>query len=466
MKNRKLRNLDKIFHPKAIAVIGASTVPNKLGYVLMKNLIGNGFQGKIYPVNLKYRKVMGLDCYPSVLEIKERIDCAIIATPAQTVTQILKECAQKKISGAIVLSGGFGEVGHQDYEGEMKKIAEENDMAIIGPNCLGVINPYSRVDSIFLPMYKLERPQAGGISFITQSGAVGTCGIDLAAKYGLGISKFISYGNATVTNECDFLEYLLHDKRTEQIVLYIEGTKDGKRLLEMMTKVNREKPIIALKAGRYGGALNAAKSHTGNLAGNYLAYKAAFRQAKVIEAENLEELFDFVKIFNQPLPKGNRMMIITNGGGLGVMTADAIEENGMKLAEMELKTKEKIKEITPEYGSIGNPLDMTADASVDRYRESIEACLNDENIDGIFIDVLFQTPTMNEDILDVLNFASEDRRKPIVVTAVGGSFTEGYRKVLESSGVPTYGTPSEAVKAMRKMVDYSLKSKCRKCLIK
>jgi len=464
--DQKIKNLDSIFKPKSIAVFGASNIPNKLGNVLMKNLTGNKFPGKIYPINPKYRTVAGLKCYSSVLEINEKVDCAIIATPAQTVIRILKECAQKKIPGAIVLSGGFGESGGADLERELKRTADENDIVVIGPNCLGIINPYSRVDSIFLPMYKLERPKVGAISFITQSGAVGTCVIDMVAKYGIGISKFISYGNATVINESDLLEYLLHDKETEQIVFYIEGTKDGKRLLENMKRVNMEKPIIVLKAGKYGGALKAAKSHTGNLAGNYLAYKAAFRQAKVIEAESLEELFDFVKIFNQTLPNGKRMMIITNGGGLGVLTADAIEENGLELAEITKESSVKLKEIIPEYTSVGNPLDMTADASVDDYKKSIEIVLNDPNVDGIFIDVLFQTPNMNEGIIDILNSASEDRRKPIVVTAVGGTFTEGYRKILESSGVPTYGAPLAAVKAMKKMVDYSLKSKCKKCIVR
>ncbi|MFA6530204.1 MAG: CoA-binding protein, partial [Candidatus Micrarchaeia archaeon] len=267
-------------------------------------------------------------------------------------------------------------------------------------------------------------------------------------------------------NESNLLEYLLKDKETKQIVMYIEGTKDGVELLKQMKKVNKVKPIIVLKAGKYGGALKAAKSHTGNLAGNYLAYKAAFRQSKVIEAEGLDELFDFVKVFNQTLPLGERMMVITNGGGLGVLTADAIEENGLKLAELDSDLAARIKAVIPEYTSVGNPLDLTADATPEEYRKAIEIAMASDSVDGLFIDVLFQAPNMNENILSILENASNDKRKPIVVTAVGGTFTESYRKVLESSGVPTYGAPIQAVKAMKKLVDYSLKSKCKVCNVR
>lgn len=457
------KNLKYIFEPKSIAIIGASNIPNKLGNVLLKNLLFGKYSGKIYPVNPKYENVGGLKCFKSVLDIDGGVDCAIIATPAKTVPGIMEECAKKKIFGVIVLSGGFGEVGNKELEARLKEIAMQNDIAVIGPNCLGTITTSKHVDNIFFPMYKLERPKAGGISFITQSGAVGTCVIDMAAKYGIGLAKFVSYGNATVINESNLLEYLMKDKETKQIVMYIEGTKNGVELLRQMKKVNKVKPIIVLKAGKYGGALKAAKSHTGNIAGNYLAYKAAFRQSKVVEAEGLDELFDFVKAFNQPLPLGEQMMIITNGGGLGVLTADAIEEQGLKLAPLNEELAGKIKAVIPEYTSVGNPLDLTADATPEEYRKAIEIAMTSNDIDGLFIDVLFQAPNMNEEILSVLENASNDKRKPIVVTAVGGTFTEGYRKILESSGVPTYGAPIQAVKAMKKLVDYSLKSECKVC---
>jgi len=462
----KVKNLRFVFEPKSIAIVGASNIPNKLGNILMRNLMSSKFSGKIYPINPKYEEVFGLKCYKNISEISGKIDCVIFAIPAETIPLILEECGKKGIRGAIILSSGFGESGKKDLEEQLKQIIEKYEIGAIGPNCLGIMNPYSKVDSIFLPMHKLERPKQGGISFITQSGAVGTCVIDMAAKYGIGLAKFISYGNAVGINESDLLEYLAEDEKTKQIVVYIEGTKDGKRFLEKLKKINKIKPIIVLKAGKYSGGLKAAKSHTGNLAGNYLAYNAVFRQAKVIEAESLDELFDFVKVFNQSLPKGKNMMIITNGGGLGVLTADAIEENGLNLAELDGETIEEIKKNIVSYASSGNPTDLTADAKVEDYEKVINIVMKNPKIDGIFIDVLFQTPNMDERILDVLQRASSDMRKPIVVTAVGGTYTENYRKVLESYGVPTYGAPLAAVKAMKKLVDYSLQSKCRKCIIK
>lgn len=326
---------------------------------------------------------------------------------------------------------------------------------ILTSNCLGVLNPYQRVDSIFLPMYKLKRPRPGGISFVTQSGATGTCVVDLAAKYGVGISKFISYGNGTVINENDLLEYLEKDKKTEEILLYLEGTKDGKRLLKVMERVNRKKPIVVLKAGRGEKASKAAFSHTGNLAGNYLAYDAAFRQSKVVVANSLDELFEFVKIFNQALPKGNRIGIVTNGGGLGVLTTDVIEENKLELADFSKETEKKLKKILPDYANAKNPLDIIADADSELYKKALNIIKDSKEVDIIAVIVLFQAPAVDERILNILINLSDMKKKPVVVIAVGGEYTEGHREILESYGVPTYSSPSDAIKAVKKLVDYS-----------
>ncbi|HLD60043.1 MAG TPA: CoA-binding protein [Candidatus Bilamarchaeaceae archaeon] len=448
-------NLKYIFEPKSIAVVGASQTANKIGNVVIKNLVAGHFGGQVYAVNPKYNEVLGKPCFQKVSDIPGSVDCIIIATPAKSIPLILEDAAKKKVKGAVILSGGFGEVGEQDLEKQVFDIATKNEIAIIGPNCLGAFNPYSKIDSIFLPMYKLERPNPGDIAFVTQSGAVGSTIIDIAAHFGIGISKFISFGNGTVLNESDFLDFLENDKQTKSIILYLEGAKDGRRLLETMKKVNAKKPIIALKAGKFEASKEAAKSHTGNLAGNYLAYQAAFRQAKVIEADNLEELFDFVKIFAQPLPKGKRIGIITNGGGMGVLTADEIERNNLKLAKFSDQTVQVVKGILPPYGNVGNPLDLIADAGVEAYEKVIEAMMQDPNIDALAIITLFQTPPMDERVLHILTKASDDRRKPICVIAVGGSYTEVFRKVLDQNYVPTYGSPHAAIKALKKLVDYA-----------
>jgi acetyl coenzyme A synthetase (ADP forming)-like protein len=450
-----IRNLKRIFEPRAVAIVGASGTPNKIGNVLLRNLLDAKFAGKIYPVNPKYPALLGLKCYGKVSDIPGKVDCVIIAVPAEAVPAVMEDCAAKKAGGVIILSGGFEEVGRDDLAAKIRDIALKNDLPVIGPNCLGVYNPYNKVDSIFLPQYKLERPHAGGIAFITQSGAVGSTVMDLAAYYGLGLSKFISYGNSTVLDESDYLEYLLRDDETELIILYIEGAKDGRRLLEMMRKVNKYKPIIALKAGRGSGGQAAARSHTGNIAGSYLAYHAAFLQAKVIEADGIDEVFEFVKIFNQPKVHGNRIGVITNGGGMGVLTVDAIEAENMALAQFSEETKAEMRKILPSYGNVANPLDLVADAGVESYEKAINAFMKDPGIDALVVVVLTQTPPIDERIVHVLAKVVDEKKKPIATISVGGTYTEAYRKMLEGKGVPSYGSPRAAVKALQRLITYS-----------
>ena len=453
--NRMLKKLDRVFNPKSIAVVGASAIPAKVGNVVLKNFIDGGYSGKIYPVNPKYETLLGFRCYKTIKDTNDRIDCVIIATPAPTVPSIIKECGEMDAGGVVVLSGGFEEAGRKDLAEEIKRYANKYELPVIGPNCLGVYDTYTRVDSIFFPFYKMERPKPGAISFITQSGAVGSTVIDLAAYYGIGMAKFISYGNATVLDEGELLEYLEKDRQTKIIVLYLEGTKNGKTLLRTLKRVNQKKPIIVLKAGKYGKALEAAKSHTGNLAGDYMAYQAVFKQTKVTEAEDIDELFDFVKIFNQTLPKGNRIGVITNGGGLGVLTTDAIEKEGLQMAELSESTKSTLKGIMPAYGTISNPLDIIADATVELYEKSIETFMNDQKIDALIVVVLTQAPPIDERIIGVLTRASDDKRKPVAVIAVGGAYTQTYKKALESRGVPTYDSAQSAVKALKRFVNYA-----------
>ncbi|VVC04439.1 Acetate--CoA ligase [ADP-forming] [Candidatus Bilamarchaeum dharawalense] len=453
--NKNIQNLKFVFAPRTVAIVGASATANKIGNVIIRNFLDARFQGDIFPINPKYTELFGLKCYQKVSDVPGTIDCVIIATPAETVPMIVEDCVKKKVGGVIVLSGGFEEVNRTDLAQKIAEIAKKNNLPIIGPNCLGVYNPYTKVDSIFLPRYKLERPKAGGIAFVTQSGAVGSTVMDLAAFYGIGISKFISYGNATVLDESDYLEYLMHDKDTKTIILYLEGAKDGRKLLQTMKKVNKIKPIIALKAGKGVGGQAAARSHTGNIAGSYLAYNAAFKQAKVTEADGIIEVFDFVKIFDQTKPKGNRIAVLTNGGGIGVLTTDYIESEGLSLAKFSDETKKELAKILPSYGTVANPLDLVADAGVEAYEKAIDVMMNDPNIDALIVIVLTQTPPIDERIIHVLTKASDDKRKPIATISIGGTYTEVYRKILESKGVPSYNSPRAAVKAIERLITYS-----------
>lgn len=451
-----VKNLKFVMEPTSIAIVGASATPNKIGNVLVRNFVDGKFKGKIYPVNPKYKEILGLKCYPAVSALPSKTDCVVIATPAKTVPSIMKECVKRKVGGVIIITSGFEEIGRHDLAKEIRQLAEKNDLPVIGPNCLGIFNPSSKMDTIFLPRYKLERPDAGNIAFVTQSGAVGSTVTDLAAYYGVGMSKFVSYGNATVIDESDVLEYLAEDAETEIIVLYIEGVGDGRRFYETIKKANKKKPILVLKGGKGKGGQAAARSHTGNIAGSYLAYQAAFKQAKVTEAEGLHELFEFVKIFNQPKPKGNRVAIVTNGGGVGILTTDGVEkESNLVLAEFSEATKKKISSFMPAYGNIGNPLDLVADSGVDAYSKALDILMNAPEVDILAIVTLLQTPPMDERIIHVLTKASADRRKPIATISIGGAYTEAYRKILESNGVPNYGSPLGAIKAISKLVTYS-----------
>ena len=453
---KDIANLKYVFDPKSIAIIGASDNPEKLGNVILKNLVDGGYEGKIYPVNPKYSELLGLKCYSSIKKLKGKVDLAIFAVPSKIVPAIADDCGKNGVKGIVVLSAGFGEIGNVALEEKLKKVVLKHNMAMIGPNCLGVMNPEKRVDSIFFPFYKFGRPNVGEISLITQSGAVGSCIADLAAYYGVGFAKFASYGNGATINDADLLEYFGADPKTEQILLYVEGTKDGAKLLEMLEKVNLKKPVIVLKAGKSKAAGEAAMSHTGNLAGNYMAYKAAFRQSKAIEVDSVVDLFYVANMFSQALPKGKKVAVLTDGGGLGVLTADSLEEEGLEVTKFSKETQKKLKKVLPEYVNVVNPLDIVADSGTETYRKSLKIMMEDKEIDSIIVIILFQAPAVDSRIIDILVKESDKQKKPIIVVAVGGEYTKENRRILDSYGIPTYGSPASAVKTLKRFTDYSL----------
>ena len=453
--SRKVKNLDSVFNPSSIAVIGASREPNKIGHVIVKNFVDGGFGGKIYPINPNAEKILGLRSYKSVLDIKGSVDSAVIAVPAAAVANVLEECGKKGIRGVVLITGGFAEVGKIDEEKKIAAIAEKYGIALIGPNCMGVLTPATRVDSVFLPIYKLGRPRVGKIAFISQSGAVGGCIVDLAARAGIGMSKFVSYGNAAVVNECDLLEYLANDKETEIIIVYLEGVRDGKRFLEVARKITPKKPIVVIKAGKSAAGAEAAKSHTGSLAGAAEAYKAAFHQARIIEAETLEQLFDFAKIFDQPLPRGKRVGIITNGGGMGVLATDSLEVEGLTLAKLSDETNATLKLSLPSYANVRNPLDIIGDADSHRYELAINAMMKDDNVDIILLIILFQTAAIDSGVVNIAIRASDLKQKPIIAVCTGGEYTDMHKRIMESYGVPTYASPSSAMRSIARFMEYA-----------
>jgi acetyl coenzyme A synthetase (ADP forming)-like protein len=444
------------FKPKSIAVIGASREPNKLGYIILSNFVNFGFK-KIYPINPNADEILGIKCFKSILDVKEKIDLAVIVVPAKIVPQVLEECVKKQVPSVIIITSGFSETGKEGemLEQQLRQIIAKSKTRVIGPNCVGIYDAYSQVDTLFLSRERCGRPKKGFISFISQSGAVGSTILDVLYSKDIGISKFISYGNGMDVNEKDLIEFLSKDKTTGVIIAYLEGLKsEGRKFLEVAKKV--KKPIIVLKSGKSKKGSEAAASHTGSLAGSSKIYSAAFKQFNIIEAENWEALLDYAIAFSQPLPKGNRVAIITDGGGFGVLATDEAERCGMLLPEPSQSLKQRMLKTMPSYVSLHNPIDLTGDADAERYGIALRECLASKEYDAAIVITLFQVPTLDDKVIDYI-IQAKRFKKPILVCSVGSSFSEERNKKLMQVGIPVYPTPERAVKALNALVKRSKK---------
>jgi acetyl coenzyme A synthetase (ADP forming)-like protein len=452
-------SLHTFFNPKSVAIIGASHTPGKVGYAIVENFVRDKFKGKIYPVNPDTSPILGLQVYKSVLDVNDEIDLAVIAIPATYVPKIVKECIQKKVPSVIIISGGFSETGLQGkmLEDEIKTHLKKSKTRVIGPNCIGVLDTSTKTDTLFLSQDRLGRPSKGNIAFISQSGAVGSTVLDWLSEESFGISKFISYGNAIDVNELDFLDFLCKDKQTKVIAVYLEGIKsDGKLFLKKLKEVSRKKPVIILKAGKTEKGIRAVASHTGSLAGSAKIYSAVFKQARAIEAENWEELFDFAKAFStQPLPTSNKLAIITDGGGFGVLATDEAEKQALILPEPSQKIVSELKKHFPSYVILHNPIDLIGDANDERYRSTLDSVLSSDEYAGVVVIVLFQVPTLEQEITDIIS-SMKKYKKPILCCAVGSQFTRNLIKKLEKNQIPVYSTPEVAVKCFSAMAKYSM----------
>jgi len=427
--------------------------------VVLRNFIEGKFPGRIFPINPKTKTLFDMKVYPSVLSVKDKIDLAIITVPAAFVSKVLEECGKKRIPSVIIISAGFKEIGNDSEEEKLKKILKKYRMRCIGVNCLGVYDPYSEVDTFFLPRYKLRRPDSGVIAFISQSGALGSVVMDWMGTKGYKISKFVSYGNATDVDEADLINYLGSDKKTKVICAYFEGIKNGRKFFEVAKKVSKKKPIIALKGGKTKEGGHSAASHTGSLAGSTEVVNAAFKQSGIINTDCIEQIFDFARVLStQPKPKGNRVQIITDGGGFGVMATDWVIKSGLKLAKMEKKNLEKIRKISPPYVVLKNPIDLTGDTDAERYKVAIDAAIADKNVDMIALIVLFQVPRLSADMVDIISEACRNSKKPIIVISAGGGYVEVLKKSLEENNVPCFSYPGDAINAMKALYDYSKNS--------
>jgi acyl-CoA synthetase (NDP forming) len=360
---------------------------------------------------------MGLTCYPSVLNVEEPIDLAVIVVPAQVVKESLTDCIKKKIKAAVIISSGFSEIGQKDLELELKMMCKDK-IRLIGPNCLGIYK--KNLDMLFLPRKRLKRPADGSISFITQSGAFGAALLDMVADEGVGISKFISIGNKIDVEEVELLKYLDRDLETRCIALYIETIENGLELIETARKIVKKKPIVVFKAGKTSKGAEAVASHTGKLATKPEVYSAVFKQAGMIEAQTTEELFDYAKsLADQPILNGNKIAIVTDGGGFGIVAADQAVLSGFELPELSKEALKVIKNALPAYGIAKNPVDLIGDSNSEIYEKVLGAVFKDPNINGVVVIALLQIPTLEETITDVLRDC-KIHGKPFTVCSAGG----------------------------------------------
>lgn len=446
--------LDAIFTPQSVAVIGASEKAGSVGRTLLWNLISNPFGGTVYPVNPKRDSVLGIKAYPSLESIPGTVDLAVIATPAPTVSRIIKECSDKGVKGAIIISAGFKEIGEAGValEAEIKAEAQAHDLRIIGPNCLGVMNPHHGLNATFSSAMALP----GNVGFISQSGALCTSILDWSFRENVGFSAFVSIGSMLDVNWGDLIDYLGDDPHTESIVIYMESIGDARSFLSAAREVALTKPIIVIKSGRTSAAAQAAASHTGALAGSDDVLDAAFRRCGVLRVDTIDDLFNLSEILaKQPRPKGNRLTILTNAGGPGVLCTDALIRNGGQLAELAPETIAQLNECLPTHWSHGNPIDILGDADPKRYEDAIKIVANDPNSDGLLVILTPQAMTNPTKIAESLCNFSQLKGKPLLASWMGGNSVEPGEKLLNEAHIFTFPYPDTAAHVFNLMCRYS-----------
>ena len=449
-------NLDKIFNSRSVAIVGASDEEGTVGFVLMKNFMELGFEGKIYPVNIRKTEILGLKVYPSVEQIPEPVDLAVIATPARTVPDIVEQCGRCGIKGLIIISAGFKEIGAEGkaLEDKIIELKRKYGLRIVGPNCLGIIRPSVKMNATFLN----RMPKPGNIAFISQSGALGSAILDYAIHENIGFSNFVSVGSMIDVDFGDLIDYFGTDPKTRSILMYIEGLSDARKFMSAARHFARTKPIIVVKAGKFSESAKAAASHTGSLTGEDNVYDAAFKRAGIVRVNEIADLFNCAEVLGmQPLPKGPNLAIITNAGGPGVMATDALIAEGGKVAKLSDKTLEALDAVLPHFWSHGNPIDILGDAHADRYKATIEVCLKDENIDGILI--IYTNQAVAEPV-EIANAVAEIvksqpyQNKTILTSFLGYGAVEEANRIFTQNNIPTYSTPEQAIKTYLYMYQY------------
>ena len=445
--------LEKLLTPRSVAVLGASRSAGKVGHEVLANLVRGGFEGAIYPVNPGADEILGLRCYPDISSVGEPVDLCLVALPVSKVEAAVKEALAARVGAMVILTAGFKEVGEDgaDLEARVAELCRKHQVRLMGPNSVGLINAHHALNATFAPVM----PPAGGISVISQSGALCVAILDWATSQGIGLGTTVSFGNKADLNEVDFLEALAEDDNTRVITGYLESIDDGERFLSAAQEAADIKPVVILKVGVTAAGAKAASSHTGSLAGADIAYWAAFKRAGVIRAETFESLFDYAQAFAmQPLPRGPRLAVITNAGGPGIMAADAAEGSGLELTSPSAATQEALRAVLPAEAAVGNPIDVIGDADPERYMAAFEIVQASDYSDAILLIATPQNMTRPVELARKLAEA-HDAGKPLVAAFMGGDEVEEARRVLTSLNIPSYPSPERAVRALRGMVDYS-----------
>ncbi len=447
-----MHSLDAIFSPKSVAVIGASSKPGKVGHDIFENILMGGYNGTLYPVNPNAKSIQCIRAYPGLLDIDDDIDLAMIILPPKLALKAVEDCVEKQVKGIIIVSAGFREVGEEglEIENRIADICMGAGIRLVGPNCLGVINPHT--DIKLNASFSARMPEAGNISFISQSGALCTAVLDFAADRGFGFSKFISIGNKADVNEFDLLRYYHEDPHTDVIMIYMEELRlCGQQLIDTVkhiTSGDRPTPIVVIKSGKTSAGAAAAASHTGAIAGSEAVYDAIFDESGVIRVETVDELFDYAQAFEQKkLPAGNNIAIITNAGGPGIVATDMTETAGLKLAKFNKKTIEVLASHLPSTANIHNPVDVIGDASRDRYEKSLDAVIKDENVDGALVILTPQSMTNAIGTAEAIVKISKRTSKPIVCSFMGIIDVSEGVNLLKEHDIPTYKFPENAAKS-------------------
>jgi len=447
------RGLKPLFAPRSIAVVGASRDPEKVGYRVLENLLKGGFEGPIYPVNPVAHEILGLRVLPSIEAIGDPVDLAVVVLPAPRVIAALEACAVRGVGAAIVISAGFREVGGEGarLEAALRERVRQLGIRVLGPNCLGLIVTEAKLNATFAK----GMPPSGGIAFVSQSGALCTAALDWAVGLGIGFSALVSLGNKADLSEIEIIEALADDPNTRVIIGYLEAIEDGQRFLDVAAAASRTTPIVCFKAGITEGGARAASSHTGALAGSDRAYEAAFKQAGIIRARSLHELFDFARAFAWlPLPGGNRVAIVTNAGGPGIIAADACEGGALQLASLSEPTLDALKRVLPPTAALHNPVDVVGDATAERYRAALEAVAADPGVDGVLALATPQAMTDLEQFAEAVVEVGKTSRKPLLASFMAEASLRDANRILLRGGIPDFPFPDEAVKALEAMVRY------------